>query len=159
MVRLLYMLLGFGASLLVVDSLSAEGSCGYVATTACPGCVATNPGGCSCGPKAATQECWCVKSGGAVQDGVLVECFSGAFSYVSDPHGNAISEGSAQICSQNKKCKLDSGDQYNCAKWTNNNCPQGGGSGPACDWRLEGTPNSQPTYVAGAACDGGEGPE
>jgi len=134
-VQTLAILLAFAMALCGLRYAAAGAtSCGYVSWIKCPGCTDyTPPGGCYCGPNTQEERCDCLKSGGGIQYGILVECWHGPFDWVYDPDGNEISWGDQLPCSDLAKCMRQNGSQTNCGTYDSGRCLQLPGS---CAWRV-----------------------
>jgi len=148
--QVVWRIVGLAAGVCAVGAFPAptsgddEPNCGYVLDSVCPGCTPTNPGGCGCLPE--NGACNCKPAG------FKVECYSGNFTYVSDPNGYILVPGEKLLCSRVLMCMMSNGSTVNCATYSEGACPQPPPPNQPCQWRLFGNPNEQPEWQHAESC-------
>jgi hypothetical protein len=118
--------------------------CGYVLDIVCPGCTATNPGGCACLPEEGACNC-------KPADNKVV-CLTNDFSYTCNPNGYELEVGDSADCSWVEKCMMENGGTNGCGTYKLGLCQQPPPPDQPCRWRLFGNVNQQPLWTQGDPC-------
>ncbi len=73
-------------------------ACGWVSYVSCPGCTPSVPADSTCACAVNQDDCDCVTQSGGIQNGTIVECNTGYFSYIEDWEGYRITKTGTEWC-------------------------------------------------------------
>lgn len=109
--------------------------CGWVVTGVCPGCSPSTPTDSTCACGINGEACDCVKQTGGVQNGTIITCNTGDFTYNASMNGFVLTQTDEVWCKRVQRCRWDNGPGHElaCAQYSEGECT----SINECEWTLD----------------------